>query len=569
MTLSARDQVAPRGRRGRPPRQRISPEQDFLSRARELLAASTAITFPSPRYQRDPVAFAREVLGVEPWEKQIQILEALRDHDRVSCKSGRRVSKSHSAGVVALWWYCSFEDARVIMSSTTSRQVDEILWRELSKLRASAGRCLGCKREISDMVSRGVPALVAEQKIPRPCRHSAVIDGDIGQLARTGLKSKDFRQVWGFTAREGEAVQGLAGRNMLFILDEASGIPQPIFDAIEGNRAGGAKVLLLGNPTQNSGEFFDAFGSKSKAGRGNDGVGYHNITISSEDSPNVRTGENRIPGLATREWIRERELEWGRESAMFRIHVLGEFALAEEGRIFSVHAIQQAEERWHTAPESGRLYIGLDPAGASGSGDETVFAIRRGQKLLALLPFRGLTDEGHLIQLLGIISRYRLPRETPVVVLDREGAIGSSLSGLIRAHLDVREQTFEFVAVRSSDRAHRQSLVYDRMRDELAANLETWIRDGGAILEDVKLSAELHSLEWRQSVNGRLKLTPKDDLRKDLGRSPDRYDALALSCWEPLSLRDDVSPSAQGVVEREEYVPERVMDPYAAGDTWR
>lgn len=569
MTLSARDQVATRARRGRPPRQRITPEQDFLSRARELLSASTSITFPSPRYQRDPAAFAREILGVEPWEKQVQILEALRDHDRVACKSGRRVSKSHSAGVVALWWYCSFEDARVIMSSTTSRQVDEILWRELAKLRASAGRCLACKGEISAMVARGVPALVAEQRIPRPCRHSAVIDGDIGQLARTGLKSKDFRQVWGFTAREGEAVQGLAGRNMLFILDEASGIPQPIFDAIEGNRAGGAKVLLLGNPTQNAGEFFEAFHGKSKAGRGNDGVGYHNITISSEDSPNVRAGETIIPGLATREWIRERELEWGRESAMFKIHVLGEFALAEEGRIFSVHAIQQAEERWHTTPESGRLYIGLDPAGASGSGDETVFAIRRGMKLLALLPFRGLTDEGHLIQLLGLVNRYRLPRETPVVVLDREGAIGSSLAGLIRAHLDSRDQSFEFVAVRSSDRAHRQPLVYDRMRDELAANLETWMRDGGAILEDVKLSAELHSLEWRTAINGRLKLTPKEDLRKSLGRSPDRYDAVALACWEPLSLRDEVSPSAQTIVEREEYVPERAMDPYAARDAWR
>jgi len=234
-----------------------------------------------------------------------------------------------------------------------------------------------------------------------------------------------------------------------------------------------------------------------------------------------------------------------------------------------VHTIRQAEERWHTSPDSGRLFVGLDPAGASGSGDETMFAIRRGLKLLALLPFRGLTDEGHLIQLLGLLSRYKLPRETPVVVLDREGAIGSSLGGRIRAHLDTHEKSFEFVAVRSSDRALRQPMVYDRMRDELAANLEAWFRDGGTIVEDVKLSAELHALEWRQAANGRLKLTAKDDIRKALGRSPDRYDALALACWEPLSLREDVSPSGQASAPREEYVPERALDPYAAGDTWR
>jgi hypothetical protein len=283
----------------------------------------------------------------------------------------------------------------------------------------------------------------------------------------------------------------------------------------------------------------------------------------------VKSGRVVIPGLATAEYIREREIEWGRDSAMFRIHVLGEFALQEEGRIFSVHTIREAEERWHATPESGRLYIGLDPAGASGTGDETMFAVRRGLKLLALLPFRGLTDEGHLVHLLGLIGKYRLPRETPVVVLDREGSIGSSLAGLIRSHLDTREKSFEFVAVRSSDRAVRQPIVYDRMRDELAANLESWFRDGGAIVEDVKLAAELHALEWRTAANGRIKLTPKDDLRKTLSRSPDRYDALALSTWEPLSLRDEVSPSAQASAPREEYIPERALDPYAAGDTWR
>lgn len=531
-----------------------------------MLSESRTIAFPSTRYQADPVAFFEDILGVTPWEREAEVLRALVDHDRVACKSGRRIGKSHLGAGAALWFYCSFPGARVTMTSTTARQVEDILWRELCMMRMDGGRCVRCKAERDAAIASGLSPVAADIRFPRPCPHSAVIAEEPGKKPATGLKSPDFRMVKGATARDAEAFQGISGANQLFIADEASGIAQGIFDAISGNRAGGGKVLLLGNPTQNSGEFFEAFGRKSKAQT--EGIGYHPITVSSEESPNVKAGRIVIPGLATAEYIREREIEWGRDSAMFKVHVLGEFALSEEGRIFSVHAIGQAEERWHTTPDSGRLFIGLDPAGASGTGDETMFAVRRGMKLLGLFPFRGLTEEGHLIQTLGLINRFRLPRETPVVVLDREGSIGSALAGLIRAHLETQSRAFDFVAVRSSDRAIRQPMVYDRMRDELAANLETWIRDGGAIVEDVKLAAELNSLEWRQHPSGRLKLTPKDDLRKKLGRSPDRYDALALSAWEPLSLRDDVSPSAPSRREREEEASV-TLDPYAGASAWR
>ncbi len=571
-TPAAIDQIK-RGRGGRPIAQMVTVEEDWGAYGLARLNVATSIRFPSSRYQKDPVAFFREILGVEPWEKQVALLEAVRDYDRVACKSGRRVSKSHTAGGTALWWYASHPDARVVMSSTTARQVDAILWRELSMLRARAGRCVSCKAEIADMIDRGVPAVVAEQRIARPCPHSAIIDGEIGMLARTGLKSDDFREIWGFTASQAEAVQGIAGSRLLFIIDEASGVPQPIYDAIEGNRAGGAKVLLLGNPTRNEGEFFDAFHSKSRhaKSRATDGIGYHNITISSTDSPNVKEGRVVVPGLATSEFIREREIEWGRDSAMFKVHIEGEFAIAEEGKIFSVHAIGEAEQRWHETPEIGRLYIGLDPAGESGSGDETVFAIRRGAKLIDLVSHRGLNDEQHLVHALALMHRYALPRETPVLVYDREGSIGSALQGKVRDYLERHPKSFDGVAIRASDRAIRNPRIYDRIRDELAANLEAWFRDGGAIPEDVKLAAELHSLEWKQAINGRLKVTPKDALRKHLGRSPDRYDALALACWEPLSLRDSAATTAGSSSERhmvDAYEQPSGMDPYAGSSQW-
>ncbi len=188
---------------------------------------------------------------------------------------------------------------------------------------------------------------------------------------------------------------------------------------------------------------------------------------------------------------------------------------------------------------------------------------------------RGLNDEQHLVQLLAMISTLKLPRETPVVVIDREGSIGSSLYGRLRNFIEPENnpQAFELVAVRASDRAVRQPRIYDRMRDELVANLEAWFRDGGAILEDVKLEKELHAPEWKQVASGRLKVTPKDVLKKALGRSPDRMDALALCCWEPLSLHrdEDLPAAAQRAIahERDDDRSESTFDPYSAEDVWR
>ena len=529
--------------------------ESFDRRLDKLLERTLHIQFPNPHYQRDPVTFCREILGVEPWEKQWQIMELVRDHDRVAICSGHKVSKSHTAASLALWYYCSFPDARVVMTSTTSRQVDQILWRELRMIRARSGRCVECKE-------RDPEGLL----IKRPCEHSALIDGEQGELARTGLKSEDFREIVGFTAKESEAVAGISGRNLFYIADEASGIDDLIFEAIEGNRAGGAKLLLLSQGTRNSGEFYEAFYGKSKL--------YATMRISSEDTPNYKARKLVIPGLATYEWCEDKKQEWGEASPLYQIRVKGQHALQEEAKIFTVHAITQAEQRWPSMEAAGRLFVGLDPAGESGLGDDTCFAIRRGMKLLTLRTQRGLNDEQHLVQLLILLTEFRLPRETPVVVLDREGRIGASLAGRLRNFTEMNPNAFELVTVRASDKAQRKPHIYDRARDELAANLEQWFRDGGAIPEDVKLATELHVLEWKQAINGRLKLTPKELIRKLIGRSPDRYDAFALSAWEPLSLSSgDLPPSAatatrEGADAVTPYA-EQTIDPYGGNEWWR
>jgi|GEM_PF-574667 len=635
-----------------------TPFGDLARVAAQIAATASTLSWPSLRYQSDPVAFFREVLGVEPWEKQRDIILAVRDHKRVAIASGHKVSKalaidtpiptpngwstmgalrvgdevfdehghacrivdatsvmyghrcfdvefsdtsiisadeghlwsvhlggatriilttaqirratqlgvrffvdtraitavytrtsvpvrcitvnspshqflcgetfipthnSHTAAGLALWFYCSFADARVVMSSTTSRQVDQILWRELRMMHARSKHPIG---------------------------------GDLHELARSGLKAADFREVVGFTAREAEAVAGISGRNLLYILDEASGIPDIIFEAIEGNRAGGARVALFSNPTRTEGEFFRAFHEKAAF--------YKTLQVSSEETPNVREGREVIPGLAGREWIEEKKVEWGEDSAFYKIRVRGEFVLQEDGKILTVHAIGEAETRWHDARGTGRLCIGVDPAGPGQGGDETVFAVRRGDKVLTLIALRGVFEDSHLAHLLGILKEHRGAREPlPLVLVDREGPIGSRLFGLLRAHADRNLDSFEVVGVRSSDRAAREPQIYDRVRDELWANLARWLREGGAIPEDVRLAKELHAPEWVGQLTGRLKATPKDEIRKKLGRSPDRADAVALSVWEPVAyqLRQ---PESEDDVDDDWVAPE--IDPYDLAD---
>jgi phage terminase large subunit len=251
MTTSRAAEVAKRSR-GRPSRAPVTfgRRTVVLLRADLTSRAGERLKWPSARYRHDPVGFAHDILGIEPWDAQVRILEAIRDHPRVAVKSGQKTGKSNSIAIAGLWLYCSFPDAQVVLTSTTARQVDRILWRELSKLKARGGRCLACKREIARLIDAGMTQLEAEARHPAPCPHSALIDGEIGRLARTGLHSEDFRSVTGFTAKDGVAIQGISGRYVWFILDEASGIADEIFEAFEGNRAGGARIVLLGNPNR-------------------------------------------------------------------------------------------------------------------------------------------------------------------------------------------------------------------------------------------------------------------------------------------------------------------------------
>lgn len=462
-------------------------EQEVASEERKRTAS------PFAKYTHDPVAFAREVLGIEPWSRQRELLHAVRDHDRVTVRSGHKVSKSTSAGILAWWWTSdpiARPSARCILTSSGNRQVKSILWREIKRLYRGAKQKLG----------------------PEPA-----------DAPDTGVQWSDGREIIGFTTKEPEKMAGFSGAHLLFILDEASGIPEAIFEAIEGNRAGGAKILLLSNPTQTSGEFYESHTKKRAF--------YHCLRISSEESPNV-TGEANVPGLATKAWIDEKVREWGRDSPLFSVRIGGDFPTQSTNAVVGLGLVLSAVARWEETEAEGELEFGLDVA-RSGE-DESVLYARRGNKALAPYAWRGLDGIELANEVLKVVRELRLsPREIPRVKVDANGVGASPYDALSRS------SEVETIAVMTAE-ASSDAETYSNLRAQIAFGLAAWIKEGGAISDHAQTQADLVAPKYAFDVRNRLKIESKEELKKRLGRSPDYGDALALAVYSPPRLPDAV-----------------------------
>lgn len=513
---------------------------DLLAGVRELLDESRILRWPAVQYADDPARFVREILGWEPWSRQVEILEALRKHRRVAAATGRKLGKTAVAAAAGLHFYATTPGGRVYLVGPRAGQIQAQLWPEITRMHRLSGRCVECRRDRPDG--------------PTPCPHSQPLDGDASPRALTGLRgADDGRSIIAVTSKVLEAVSGYSGPQ-LWITDESAGVPDEVFDAVEGNDMGDSvSILSIGNPTRTKGRFFELFNNPKRS------QAYYRLQISSEEAAEVREEHGlRYGHLATRAKIDEYREIYGEDSAWYTIHVRGQFALNEDGAAFTVHAIAEAVARWFEDSGEGPLCLGVDPAGGSTTGDETAIAQRRGTKCLSIDTYRGLDEDAILAEILRLVEVNARERERPVVVVDREGAVGSVLHTRIIEYLArfraPRRPPWVYLPVRASAHAERMPQAYPRVRDELIANMERWLRTG-SIPDDDKLAKELNSVQWIEQVDQRLKATPKEELRRILERSPDRMDALALACWDSLSLRmqdgGDLPPSAAAAVARD------------------
>lgn len=484
------------------------------------------------KYRDDPIAFFDEVLGFRPWAKQAEIAIALRDGDLVTVVSANGVGKTKIAAACALWfWRTRDRGARVILTSATAMHVARALWGEVRELYFGAKRPLG---------------------------------GTIAQIASTGLRDDDGRELFGITAERPEAFQGIRARELMIVADESSGIADTIYMAAQANLSGGGKLLTIGNGMRSSGWFAETHKDESFA----------RFQISALDSPNIKANAIVVPGLVNAAWVHARELEWGHSSPFWKIRVCGEFVSLVEGALFTPELIAESEQRWASTPPTGRLVIGVDCAGQSGHGDESVFVSRRGKRVIRIHPKRGVSPEHHVAIVRGMIVEDRGDsRDLPLVVLDQAGNVGATVFGAFTSALQATGGTeFQLEGVRGGERAKYKSSDIHQRRDELFFGLLDWMRDGGAIPCDTKLEAELSLIATDATVRGLSKVTPKDHLRGLLKRSPDRADALALSCVEvhnyaAYASADDAPTPTYNIYEARDELA-RSLDPYEAMKIW-
>jgi len=449
-------------------------------------------------YYDHPVGFAKDVLGVDLWPGQQEILRAAHTSNRFAVRSGNKTGKSTSLVCVALWFACTRPRARVIMSAPTHRQIRAILWKELKRVYHDALEDLG---------------------------------GQLHEMPENGLQWGDGREIVGFFTTEPEKMAGISGPAVLFLVDEASGYPQEIFDSIEGNRAGGAKLGIASNPTMLSGYFHEAFTSKRHL--------WKLLHLSSEEA--ARQG---IPGLATREWIDEKFDEWGEDSPLYSVRVLGEFPTLQENTIISMADIEGAIQRFDGDTPDAPLQIGVDVARFG--DDWTVMCPRRGMRAFSLTRFRGdgMQVAGKVMEMVRF-RRYSAYERVRVKV-DVIG-VGASVVDALQPFHETRE--IELVEVNVSETAfgERAQKEYANLRTQLWFDLAAWIRKGGCFPADGELEGELIAHRYKfQDRTGRREVLAKDKVKDILKRSPDKADALALAVFDGRSA----SFSAVGIPSR-------------------
>ena len=481
-------------------------------RARREAMVRVAHTEVLEQYRDDPVGFAIDVLGQRPWSRSREVLESIRDHRRTAVRSGHKVAKSWSLAVAALWWVKTRRKGRVVATATKGEQIRDIFWREVRSLYGLAD-------------ANGHP-----------------LGGKLYETAFNGLKFEDGREIIGKTSKsEGGApgVGGYSGPEMLFIIDEASGVPNDVYEAFKGNLAGGGKLLVAGNPLIVSGFFYEAFTTRADLWNG--------IQISSEDTPANTGREPLVPGLADRDYVEDCRRECGpnyAEDPVYQTRVMGAFPSQASNAVNGLALVDAAAERWANTQETGVLHLGLD-VGWEGD-DESVATPRRGLKVLEPTAWRGLDGPNlaaRVIELIfgeagaplgGLVKRdvSGRPAEKPVVKVDMIG-YGASCYDSLKRRDDLVVYGINVAESATSEPAEGQAR-HHKLRDQLWFAGRDFMKGGGTVPPRcLRLRSDLIAPTFHFTSQGAYEVEQKKDVKKRLKRSPDYGDSYNLAVYEP------------------------------------
>ena len=430
------------------------------------------------RLHDDPVFYARVAFDLEPTEQQREFLNAIKHPGaHVGVRSGHGVGKSAALAMAALWFLDTHRDALVPCTAPTAHQLNDILWRELA----------GLHRRMPDAMRAGI--LFNSERI----RHKGSTGAIIPRTARP---------------ENPDALQGFHAPEIMFIVDEASGVADAVFEVARGALSTpGARVALAGNPTRLSGFFYDVFHTLRDH--------WTRLHFSCLDS-----------SLVAPNYARELALEYGEDTDMYRVRVLGDFPRHGLLSMISAERVELALARSLAldAVDYAPAVLGVDPAWEG--SDRSAVVLRKGIWAKVLFVGRGLRGD----ELATRVAVFQDEHAAAAVFVDKTG-VGASCCDFLRS------AGRSFTPISFAERPASDRFV--NRRAEMWWSMREWFEADVALSPHQDIMDDLIGPEFGIKDNGKIYLESKEDMRKRGIASPDLGDALALTFALPVRKTAD------------------------------
>lgn len=457
-----------------------------------------------------PVRFQTKFLGRKLWSKQKQLCTAIANHRSVSVKGCHGSGKTYTVAGMVPYELLAHQESIVLTVAPTLRQV-KLMWAEI------------------ETAIQALPVKVPER-------------------TTTGWEISEKCKAIGFSSSKGVNAQGFHGARVLIIADEAVGIAPDLWDAIEGIRAAGdVRLVKLCNPTVPAGAPYDDF-TKLRAQT-------ECITISAFDTPNLAglTMESLLklpdeeldyapfPWLTRRRWVREMYHKWGPTNPRFMSRVLGEFPSQSQWSVFELAWIERAK-REPTEIELQRSFgcvvqVGIDVA--AGGEDETA-AVARVNGIVIARAAWSVPDPPIASWLSKIRSNGRW--QLGPVMMDIVG-VGFHLARSIADQgFDVYGFKAGTVAMDAEQFMNAKAEAYFRLREMYKTNYVSHLENdvvSGLPVWDEDTAAQLSTVEYREMMNGKILIEPKEHARKRGVQSPDRAEAQIMAFQRVISRSEE------------------------------
>lgn len=468
------------------------------------------------------MAFATEQLGAtsytgadgpDPW--QCDVLEAVLVHRLVAVRSPHGVGKTSCACFCVHWHLCTHPFSKVpITAPTFETQVRDIFFAEL----------------------HGWTRRSRLRRLLAPYKTKLAVKGAEDEWFAVGFGA-------GSNAEHREGFHAPGG--VLYIFDEAKGVPKTIWDAARGALTGEHDRMLVIStpPLAPIGEFVKVFTTLRHTWK----------TFAIPPTP------RQDPA-----WRAEREREWPPGSPEHESKILGHIPrLGGDDTVIPLGLIEAAMQAPPVAMNAGLLgtQIGCDVA-RYGS-DETVFALRRGA---VIGPLEIRTQQDTFVTS-GELRQWLLQGYSRANVDD----VGLG-AGVIDPLLHDPEVHARVAGVNFGGAADDPERFYDR-GTELWFALKGWLEDGLVLPNDEDLAAQLASrrFKWvpnRKGLSAVRKLESKDEMKARGLKSPDRADAVVLACATPPRGAESLSVAEMHAAWREGgHLP--APPPGRLGSRWR